>query len=716
MHPFRLGDWLVEPELNRITGWGTSHQVEPKIVELLACLASKPGGVLTRNELLDRVWQDVVVNEEVLTRAVSELRRILHDDPQNPRYIETIRKRGYRLVSEVAWVEAREAAGSEPGSDPQMPPIEHRPRSRRRRRQWALVGLLVVAAAVVIWQIAGHRAGWISRGDTEVEPYRTTPLTSYPGKEQTPAISPDGSMVAFAWNGPEGDNVDIYVKQVDAETPLRLTDDPAVDIYPIWSPDARELAFIHADESGSYIYTMPVVKGEPRRLIQARGQLGGMHWSPDGRHMVYAENASPDAQFRLYMHDLETGESQRLTAPDSLSRGDVGPVYSPDGETIAFIRLHASGEEDIFVVPAGGGDARRVTENRLQLRGLDWTQDGRSLVCSAASDGGYSLWRVDVRNGERRWIPVPGERIYTPSVARDASRMVYHSTWFNENIWCLRREKDTAFGYTAGALITSTRCDCEARFSPDGKRLAFVSTRSGSYQIWTCESDGARPLQLTAFEKCMVNRPRWSPDGRRIAFTAKPEGFSDLYVIGADGGRPRRATFGAFNSVLASWSRDGEWIYFASDRSGGWQLWKLRPDAPESTPPVQVTTDGAMTGYESIDGRYLYYTKPAEAGLWRLSLSEGDTAAPVRILSELPEKEKWDVWTLDRRGIILLDRRGEAGRSLVMYEFATGDITPLGRVADISSESLAISPDGERILYTRIDRDIADLMLVDGFR
>src|SRR6516225_7279261 len=147
-------------------------------------------------------------------------------------------------------------------------------------------------------------------------------------------------------------------------------------------------------------------------------------------------------------------------------------------------------------------------------------------------------------------------------------------------------------------LIASTEFDGSQQFSPDGKRIVFASSRSGSVEIWVCDSDGSNPWQLTFVGGRGAGTPRWSPDSRQVAFDAGPEGNGDIFVVSVEGGRPRRLTTDASNDVVPSWSRDGKWVYFASDRTGAWQTWKMPAEGGQA---VQVTKHGGFTAFESMD-------------------------------------------------------------------------------------------------------------------
>lgn len=689
---------------------------------LLACLAGQPGRVYSREEILDAVWGDVVVGEEALTRAVSELRRALKDDPRAPRYVETIRKGGYRLVAAVEpaadrGASRKEAGGTLPASPPGPTGGGATPRTGRRGSMfwWPAIAILIIGALAVLFRAWGPGGGETGGAPAQLAPPSATPLTSYPGEERFPAISPGGGHVAFAWSEPGSDNVDVYVTQVGSGSRLRLTDHPGTDTYPRWSAEGDTVAYLHVDEEGQALYTVPIIGGPPRELRRAGAWFGGHAYAPDGKSLVYAEAVQPGRPAALFVADLETGESRPLTPPPGHGTGDVAPAVSPDGRTVAFVRFDSAGLQDVYTVPVSGGEARRLSRGLLQVRGVDWMPDGQSLIVSAVSSATYSLWRMDVGTGDISRVPTRGEWVHYPSTAREADRLVYQDIRFEKNVWRVRRSENPELGMSTEPLITSTRWDCEATYSPDGRRLAFTSARSGSLEVWTSAADGSRPLRLTLFERLNVDNPRWSPDGQWIAFHASDEGPPDLYVIGSDGGRPERLTRGGEGHLMSSWSRDGEWLYFGSDRSGSWELWKLRVDDPPGS-VRQVTRGGGISGMESADGRLLYYARPDEAGLWRMSLNGGELPGESRkILEDLPRQGDWGNWSLAEGGVALA-RREEEGPLIVFYDFSEEHLVPIARVPNIAVPSLAVSPDGRSFLYSRVEQRVSDLMLLENYR
>jgi DNA-binding winged helix-turn-helix (wHTH) protein len=193
---FRLRDRIVDPSLNRVTFGGKTVQVEPKIMTVLVALVERPGELVTREELLGRAWSGVFVTDDVLHRAIREIRRLFDDDSEQPRVIETIRKRGYRLLAPVHGLDKLD--GLEPVASPTISPAGH-PDVRRRGKVAVVFGLLVVVLAALA---AGVAVGRRSSVTTEAH-VRFVPLTSDPGNEVDPALSASGRL-AYVARGDDG--------------------------------------------------------------------------------------------------------------------------------------------------------------------------------------------------------------------------------------------------------------------------------------------------------------------------------------------------------------------------------------------------------------------------------------------------------------------------------------------------------------------------------
>ena len=552
------------------------------------------------------------------------------------------------------------------------------------------------------------------------------PVTRFPGRESQPAFSPDGSQVAFVWEGAEQNNPDIYVKLIDTGEPLRLTTNAAPDLNPVWSPDGRYIAFTREGEAGG-IYLIPVRGGAERKLGEifptySRGtypQFGGdtLSYSPDGKYLAVADKMSEREPFSIFLLAVETGEKRRLTSPPAASVGDDAPAFSPDGSTIAFARLVAGGKE-IYLVPTAGGEPRQLTfEHTVRpgsfTDGLAWTPDGREIVFASNRSGSFHLWRVPVAGGAATRINVYAQNLSRPAISRHGGRLAWIQASFDTNIWRIEIPQGAAQHAAPALLIASTAVDAGVQYSPDGERIVFSSDRSGSFEIWVSDGEGRNPMPLTNMGGPHTGTPRWSPDGREIAFDSMVGSNRDIYVVSSNGGKPRRLTTEAGEDACPSWSRDGRWIYFGSSRNGSLQIWKI---PPTGGPAVQVTTQGGFEGFESPDGRHFYYAKGrGVAGLWRIPVDGGGESPVI----DYHAAGFWRSWSVTEKGIYFVTAEVAARPVIEFFSFAAGDVT---RVAVLERPipprvwGLDVSPDRRWVLYTQIDQSSGDIMMMENFR
>jgi Tol biopolymer transport system component len=567
------------------------------------------------------------------------------------------------------------------------------------------VGLLLLAAL----------AWFMSKPHARPQP-KLVPLTTWPGIEGAPSLSPDGNQVAFVRNG------DVFVKQVDGEGLVQLTSTVSTEDSPVWSPDGRQIAF----RRDGFVFTTSPLGGAETRIAETRrpNLLQRMAWTSDAKSLILSELTSPICA-SLFMVSVSTGEKTRLTWPPEPSIGDGWPAVSPDGRTLAFARYPQDSSPTIHLLSLSGGGPRRIRTERSVLFGMAWTPDGNELVFSSDRSGASRLWRIPARSSEASPVPVEGagDDARFPSFSRPVigapARLAYQR--FEQN-FDIRRAAITGEGtarHIIGAsspFVASTRAEAQPQYSPDGTKIAFVSGRSGSLEIWLCDSDGTNLLRLTSMSLILVS-PRWSPDSRRIGFfaTTGASGKYQNYVVDAAGGSPQRLSKSdTVADFLPTWSRDGRSIYFGSARSGTVQLWRMPAEGGE---PVRITKQGGADSRESPDGQLVYYTKLPEMapGLWSMPSKGGEE---VHVL----DSPRFGWWSMGLHGIYYIDFEvpDNAPRPVRFYSFEDHGVAQIGTVEKSVSwrnpSGFAISPDSRWLLYTNLESVEADLMLVDNFR
>lgn len=737
---YEFGPFRLYPDERRLCRNSEIVSLPPKVCELLLVLVQHPGQILDREDLMKAVWPDTIVEEANLNVHVSALRKALCET-SSERYIETLPRRGYRFLASVKEtisdnndlaLQADSVFGAKPSPEnvivdkilPEHPisfipsanigTIATEKRSQNSKFIFTLIPLILLFAVLSVWFYKSFIH--TSQAESQVS---IVPLTTFPGNESEPAFSPDGNQIAFVWNGEQKNNPDIYIRLVDGSNAVRITNHPAADLNPTWSPDGKRIAFYRQSPDGDGIYIVPSLGGTERKIADITANHFALewrhwiHWSPDGKWLVISDKERPQGPFNLYLLSPETGERKRLTSPPTTMIGDLSPAFSPDGKMVAFVRSTSAVVEDLFVVSVNGGQPKRLTFDNTKVTTLAWTPDGLEIVLSSRRDGVDKLWRMNAQGGPLEWIAASGTNVLSPTFAHSGKRLVWSQSSNNTDTYRLSLNEKNIATSNSNPLIASTLSDMSAQYAPDGKKIAFVSNRSGNYEIWVCGSNGEQPTQLTDFRGPLPGSPRWSPDSRQIIFDCRPNGNADIYMISSEGGKPQRLTTDDSEDIVPFWSHDGKWIYFASNRTEQIQIWKM---PAEGGAAVQITQQGGFEGAESSDGQWLYYTKGRGLqGIWRIPTSGGQES----FVFDLEDLALSRLWTLTPKGILFATLESPVRGLIKLFSFDTNKVSVINsfeRSVPSGTPGLSISPDGNWILMPLVTQEGGDLMMMENFR
>jgi Tol biopolymer transport system component/DNA-binding winged helix-turn-helix (wHTH) protein len=697
----RFGIFEADLHSGELRKNGLKVPLQGQPFQVFTFLLQHSGELVTRDELRQKVWpEDTFVDfDHGLNTAITKIRVALGDDADNPRFVETLPRRGYRFLVPVGKSSSQASSARAPTG-----------RFERRTVRWSWIGVglaaPVLVSTIAIWRLSQKSA------EPLLSAVEVVPLVAMKGNQVSPAFSPDGNQVAFAEVG-EPETAGIYTTLIGGEKSLRLTGDPG-DCCPAWSPDSREIAFVRYSPEEMSFYVVPALGGSEHRLYTGPANLrtggGRLDWSPDGSVLAFAEPLGKGIRSRIALVSLADLNTRPLTSPPD-QEYDCEPAFSPDGTSVAYTHGRSGGQgRDIFVLPTKGGEPRRLTSDNFGGSPV-WTQDGKDIVFASQRGGLSSLWRVSASGGPPSPLTGVGAVAFSPSIPRKGNQLVYQRVVTSNQIWRINlKDERHALGPPIH-VISSRGFNRRPNFSPDGKKVAFESDRLGYSDIWYCDSDGSNCAQLTSLHGT-AGTARWSPDGHYIVFEFQSQRFYQIYVVEVPGGRPRLVpTFPGADNGAPNWSRDGQWIYFYSNHEKGpFQLWKV-PFKGGS--PVQVTRNGGVYAIESDDGRFLYYSKLEQPGIWKMPLNGGEE---TRVLDQ-PEGYHWHSWGLARDGIYFLYLSDTPNGKIEFFDFATRETTPIfDQVRPAPSHNgLALSPNGTSLLYTDDLKD-SDLMLVKNFR
>jgi Tol biopolymer transport system component/DNA-binding winged helix-turn-helix (wHTH) protein len=716
---------------------GSRIRLPNQSFRVLALLLERAGQLVTREELRARLWPPgrLVEYDQALNTAVNRLREALRESAEAPRFIETLPKRGYRFIATIQPDPVSPGAAApdapaessnegnvpaalantanEPGTAATEGPLTaaspvavaralanrgRRPPHHEARFAGAMALGMILLLGVILWLRAPHSANQSPSG------WKVVPFTSLPGQAIAPTFSPDGSQIAFAWNGETGDahQFDLYVKSVGSERLLRLTHRPSRRVTPAWSPDGGTIAFVRDTGDALGLFVIPALGGPERQIARNLALESSMQisWSPDGRVLAYAAYG-PTGAPRIYTVSMDSLTTQLLSpAPDCMEAGE--PAFSPDGNELALSCMSSSGVYAVYVARLPHGPLRRLASILGDPQGLTWSADGKRLVLANDPGDGGELWQLSL-DGHLRQLPF-GEEGSAPAVSARGGRTAYVRGRKTIDIW---RADLTAANPEASAtkLIYSTFVQTNPRYSPDGSRIAFQSNRSGSTEIWTTDAQGENPDRLTSFNGPLTSAPSWCSDGRRLAFDSRVSGISAIYIEDVQEGVPRKVVSSRDNLSSPVWSQDCRWLFaieedhatlYRVSSSGG----RAERFTPSPSNHCEVIGDRLVFNAMGATGVVLW-TKPVGGG----------REVP---LENMPKLAYEDAWTATPTGVYYTDNSSKPP-AVKFYDLQSRTIRPIAALNPMSSRSagpdITVSPDRHWLLYGQVDDEQSEIML-----
>jgi Tol biopolymer transport system component/DNA-binding winged helix-turn-helix (wHTH) protein len=684
----RIGTHTVDLSAREvIDAAGTHTRITAKAQGVITELAINPGQVLSRDELLDRVWTGAFPTGDVLTQAVTSLRKVFGDDAEAPRYIETISKSGYRLIAPVQWlppdarvphgVAAPEATVAEAAtlSVPAAVAVAATSTAPWRRPGLWIAALMLVLVAAFLWRTQ-DRGVWADSGRL---PLRAKPvvIAAGTGDEWGPRLSPDGATVVFVSSKMLGTTARLFVQSAMVATPTVLTHplEGERDMVPTWAPDGRSIAFQrHSDQAACKLMLVPATGGMPRQLGLCPSDGVFLYdWSPDGRYLVMGARAHPalDA-FSIHRLELSTGVWSALNYETRAGNVDLEPRYSPDGKWLAFRRNVSAA--DIWRMPSEGGKPERLTRMATDIRGYDWSPDSRRIVFSSIGEETLELFELDVDSGVVE--PLGIEEASFPDFPLRGERMVYE---INRGQLGLAQLDVADAAVPATRVFSSSGNELNAQIAPDATAVAFYSDRSGKLGVWVASlpDDGESTAQRVN-DLMPIGRfnPAWSPNASKFLIIGFGEQGTGLYEVDRQSLRALRleTPFGLPRS--ADYLSDDRLI--VSSISGETQSLWVAERRGSTLKPLQRLDDVAYARVQPGTER-IYFIRSGQSGLWSTDPGLQSTA---RVLESWPSLAGYKMWTFLDQQLVLIDRSAR----LEPYRLMTWPLQGIGGAPRMSRD------------------------------
>jgi Tol biopolymer transport system component/DNA-binding winged helix-turn-helix (wHTH) protein len=700
-HFYRFGEFTVDREQKVLLRNGNPLPLAPKVFDTLLILIDNGGRIVEKEELMQRLWPDSFVEESNLTFNIQQLRKALGDNARQPRFIETVARRGYRFIAEVQENSTLPIAGeTELNASPALPA------PRRSYLLIAALAVLVSGSVAIIWWFAQRRhATSTSSAPILSNPFKSEKFAT--GGSVHAVITPDGKYVAYT--GETQGKQNVWLRQLETSENIQIvppTDEQYLGLA--ISHDGNSLYFVRktlTDSPTSAIYRVMTFGGIPVQIVGKT--QGWISVSPDDKQVSFVRCNYRDEDFcSLFVVDADGKNERKLLTRQRPFRISDNQ-FSPDGKSIAFAAGQSwTGGSDFRLLRldlASGAESQVLRKTFFEITSLKWLPDGSGLLVAAkeSHDGRLRIWHVATATGEARALTKDATDYISLSLDKAADKMIATHTSNTFHLY-LAKVDDVSNPKSLAVALTGVA------FAPDGK-IVYAGSDG---DIWTINRDGGEQRQLTnnSFSDFY---PRVSPDGHYIFFTSNRSGSSQVWRMNADGSNQIQLTKqeGGYPKFVTP---DSKWVYFLSGLHQ--TLWRISAEGGEesqvSFPSLAFSPDGNFVAY--------FFRDREGDNRLKVAVMSVEDRRVVKVFQFADDKSRplgvdWaSGWAGDSKSFYYLTTDGSRN---YLWRQSLDDEKP-SVVGDLGNEEIAhfsVSPDGTSIAFIR-GRWIHDAVLIEGLK
>ena len=715
---FSVGDFTVIASRNLITKDSDETSITPKMLSVLTELAKHPGETLSKEHLIIEVWGSIHTSDMVLSRAISDLRKVFGDSAKTQRHIETVTKQGYRLKQPVKWHHSSHDSKVQPPSEPPLTPQSHSI-SKPKPALLQLANkhkLLTLAALMFVFLTIGY---WF-KSDKLTNPApamnsqpKQVQLTANTDTESYIRFSVDGKYLAYATKSETELGRRLKVRslvnnKVISVGALPDSKDDSYDLAPVFSPDGKEVAYKHLTMEGCHIRIFNFSSAQERDLTECPfSKSQGLDWSPDGKQLVTTVFNHIKKIEGLMLIDTNSGQFNILPAPKLSATGHIWPRFSPDGNTLALIYIQPNNNLwTIGLVDIASGEFTEVLPLAEQISQVVWNETGDSLYYLISKGVEAGIWSINLST--KQSLPIAK----TESISLDFNQLTKEFAFIKKeeefSIWKSFQAKNGEV--VSEQLLQNLPQSNYPSLSPDNTMLAFISTASGIDSLWIRTlSDNSDVLVLQGKSKEKLSEPTWSPDSKQLLISALSKGSSRVIQFDVELGNSSQ--FPSQNNVkMAKWSQDGTMMYWYEQIDDTWHIMEKNLASNQQ----QIILTQPVFRFEIADKMNLHYQKIGTIKVHSRRLAGVTSQTPKdKMLLPLEDYHTWDAHldaiyyvshSIKQNKLMLYKKELSSGVSEELY--------PVESMLTVSGRHLSVSNDGSMAYYTRLDKSGTDIVLM----
>ncbi len=713
---FYLNQCWVSVADNHIYFDQCSIKLEPKVVQVLACLAEQRGKVVDKAFLIEQVWKDRVVADDSLVRCISVLRKHFKNNQVLGVGIDTVAKKGYRLTVNES-PESLAGRENQANEQPIAQPIPAKP------FKWLILGLPVMAVVLLFL----FKLSTFTDSPEPIQ-YQRTVLLASAERERYPELSADGFWLTYAQSTTSG--MAIFVKSLSDRGVQQITSGEFYDHQPTFTADARQIVFARITATNQCeIRLISIIGGVDKKLADCASQgVYSMVWSPLEQSVYFVDKTSSIAKGQLQRLNIETGEQATIPlraglwkaaelarsdqqsevddlgadqlAVDSLGVDDLAISHS--GTKLAVALSPLLGVEDIFVADIARLEFwKRLSFKQTKIHGMAFSADDQSLFLSSNRSGPFRLWQTSLANGATQLIDAAIPNVSEISISRGGK--IALERWTESS-----QVQSVDWNTGLSTIVPSKNVNWGAQKSPVGPEIVFLSNRSGHAELWL--QSGQSTSQLTHFNGPWLMSPSWSIDGQSIAFSSNQLAGAGIHIYQLET-QQVVSIAGSENSSSPLWHPSNKQLYFLRQTQTGeaqsqvvTEVVKWDPVSEQTSVVKQMPAKALKFGH---NGQW-FFSRPNQPGIWQV---EPDQPA-VQLVDDL-ELVDWNNWAVSQDELYYIKRDPLHGSQLIkkrLDNLSLQQVMPIKQLLYFSG--LQFEPTSNSIWLATIDGQDADIDLL----